>query len=182
MLLNQELTQPIQSAQPASGSSQLLRRRDVLALLCACAGGGAGGDAVWAQPKETPLPTPASLQTAGAAAKASGQPLVLLVSLPGCPWCELLRRNYLAPMRGEGVHAFQIMVNDRSRAVRDFSGVPSTGLEIAQSYGAKLTPTLLFLNATGQEIAPRIEGVASADLIGAQLQASLQAARERIAP
>lgn len=175
MLLNQELTQPIQLAPRCM---QPLQRRDVLALLCA----SIGARAVWAQPKETPLPTPASLQTAGAAAKDLGQPLVLLVSLPGCPWCELLRRNYLAPMRGEGLQAFQIMVNDRARAVRDFKGAPSTGADVAQSYGAKLTPTLLFLNAAGQEIAPRVEGVASADLIGAQLQASLQTARQRIAP
>lgn len=175
MLLNQELTQPIQLA---PRRVQPLLRRDVLALLCA----SLGARAVWAQPKETPLPTPASLQAAGTAAKALGQPLVLMVSLPGCPWCELLRRNYLAPMRGEGVQAFQITVNDRTRAVRDFKDAPSTGFDIAQGYGAKLTPTLLFLNVVGQEIAPRIEGVASADLIGAQLQTSLQTARERIVP
>jgi thioredoxin-related protein len=175
MLLNQELTQ---QTLPVHVCAARLQRRSVVALVCVLA----SAHNAWAQSKETPLPTPASLQAAGAAAKAMGQPLVLMVSLPGCPWCELLRRNYLAPMRGEGVHAFQIMVNDRTRTVRDFSGAPSTGADIAQIYGAKLTPTLLFLNAAGQEIAPRIEGVASADLIGAQLQASFQKARERLTP
>jgi hypothetical protein len=56
-----------------------------------------------AQPKETFLPTPASLREAALAAQSKGEPLVLLVSLPGCVWCELLRRSYLAPMRNEGV-------------------------------------------------------------------------------
>jgi hypothetical protein len=179
MLLNKELTLQIRPTLDSASVAVLsTKRRSALVLLCAYA----ASPVVGAQPKETPLPTPASLQVAGAAAQAQRQPLVLMVSLPGCPWCELLRRNYLAPMRSEGVHAFQIMVNDRSRAVRDFSGAPSTGFDLAQSYGAKLTPTLLFLNATGQEIAPRIEGIASADLLGAQLQASLQTARERIRP
>lgn len=145
-------------------------------VLCLCA--------PWAraQGKETPLPTPASLQVAAATAAAQREPVVLLVSLPGCPWCELLRRNYLAPMRSEGVQAFQIMVNDRKLVVRDFNGQPSTGAAIAQSYQAKLTPSVLFLNASGQEIAPRIEGVASADLLGVQLDAGLQTARKRLAP
>jgi thioredoxin-related protein len=133
-----------------------------------------------AQPRETALPTPASLQTAALAAQSKGEPLVLLVSLPGCPWCELLRRNYLAPMRAEGLPAFQITVNDRKQSVATFQGLSSHGADIAQAYQAKLTPTVLFLNAQGVEIAPRITGVASADLIGAQLDSAIQAARLQV--
>jgi thioredoxin-related protein len=110
----------------------------------------------------------------------TGEPLVLLVSLPGCPWCELLRRNYLAPMRAEGLPAFQITVNDRKRPVANFQGVSSHGADIAQVYQAKLTPTVMFLNAQGVEIAPRIAGVASADLVGAQLDNALVTARQQL--
>lgn len=190
MLLNPELKSQMQAAHRAHYAAPVVHhatgraaRQAVFALaaawalvLCLCA--------PWAraQGKETPLPTPASLQVAAVAATTQREPIVLLVSLPGCPWCELLRRNYLAPMRLEGVQAFQIMVNDRTRMVRDFNGQPNTGAAIAQSYQAKLTPTVLFLDARGQEIAPRIEGVASADLLGAQLEGNLQAARKRLAP
>ncbi len=138
-----------------------------------------GGWAV-AQRRETPLPTPASLRSAAQAAQAKGEPLVLLVSLPGCPWCELLRRNYLAPMRSEGVHAFQITVNDRKQVVADVKGQPSHGADIAVAYQALLTPTVLFLNAEGAEIAPRIEGVASAEMLGSVLDERLAAARARL--
>ena len=151
-------------------------RRQLLAVL-ACA---AWGSSARAQGRETPLPTPASLRDVATQAQRQCAPLVLLVSLPGCPWCELLRRNYLAPMRKEGLPAFQIVVNDRQRAVVNLQGQPSNGADIANSYRAVLTPTVLFLNAQGVEVAPRIEGVASADLIGAQLDAALLAARLKV--
>jgi Thioredoxin-like domain len=136
-------------------------------------------EAAHAQPKETFLPTPTSLREAALLAQSKGEPLVLLVSLPGCVWCELLRRNYLAPMRNEGVHVFQITVNDKKQVVDNFQGQPSQGADIATAYRAKFTPTLMFFNAQGQEIAKRIEGVASLDMIGALIDARLAAARQQ---
>jgi Thioredoxin-like domain len=130
-----------------------------------------------AQAKETFLPTPVSLREAALAAQSKGEPLVLLVSLPGCPWCELLRRNYLAPMRNEGVQAYQITVNDRKQVVTDFKNQRSYGADISEAFQAKLTPTVLFLNADGAELASRMEGVASVDMVGALLDARLLAAR-----
>lgn len=80
-------------------------------------------------------------------------------------------------MRGEGVHAFQITVNDGTTVVADFAGNPSSGQHITDLYKAKMNPTLLFFNARGEEIAPRIVGVASTELIGNQIDQSLQTAR-----
>ncbi len=133
-----------------------------------------------AQAKETFLPMPTSLRDVALAAQTKGEPLVLLVSLPGCVWCELLRRSYLAPMRSEGVHAFQITVNDSKQVVENFKGQPSNGADIASAYQAKFTPTLMFLNSQGQETAKRIVGVASVDLIGALIDARLATARQSV--
>jgi hypothetical protein len=137
-------------------------------------------EAAHAQPKETFLPTPTSLREAALAAQSKGEPLVMLVSLPGCVWCELLRRNYLGPMRLEGVHAFQITINDKKQVVDNFQGQPSHGANIATAHQAKFTPTLMFFNAQGQEIAKRIEGVASVDMVGALIDARLATARQQI--
>ena len=154
----------------------LTQRRGALAWLASAAVPAVA----LAQPKETFLPTPTSLRDAALAAQSQGEPLVLLVSLPGCVWCELLRRSYLAPMRREGVHAFQITVNNRQLAIANFQGQASHGADIAGAYQAKFTPTLLFLNVQGQETAKRIEGVASVDLIGALIDARLATARQSV--
>jgi thioredoxin-related protein len=123
---------------------------------------------------------PSDLAQAARAAVRDGQPLVLMVSLPGCPWCELLRRNYLTPLRAEGLPAFEFMVNDRSSALRDFQGKNLSPEALARQWSVSITPSLLFFNAQGQEIAPRIEGVASADFVGAVIDERLAHARQSL--
>ena len=94
--------------------------------------------------KNSLLPLPIDLAQVSRAAAQGGQPLVLMVSLPGCPWCELLRRNYLTPLRAEGLPAFEFMVNDRSNAVRDFQGKNTLPAALASQWKVSITPTLLF--------------------------------------
>ncbi|MBS7806276.1 thioredoxin fold domain-containing protein [Variovorax sp. PCZ-1] len=126
------------------------------------------------------MPWPADLRQAAAQANAHGEPLVLMVSLPGCPWCELLRRNYLIPMQSEGVAAYEFMINERSRTLLDFKAQRITPSAFSAALKVTNTPTLLFFDKAGQELAPRIEGVASADFLGAILDERLATARARL--
>lgn len=141
----------------------------------------------WAQSRPVPqrlLPTPTSLQRAVREAAARGEPLVLMVSLPGCPWCELLRRNYLGPMRSEmprPLMAYEISITDHRTALVDLDGRASTARAVSDRLRVSKTPTVLFFNAQGQEVAPRIEGVASAELIGAVLDERIGMARRVLA-
>lgn len=136
---------------------------------------------LFAQARDTHLPRPRSLPASARAAVALGQPLVLLVSLPGCPYCEVVRRNYLLPMRtSDGLHAMQIDVNDRRNTIIDFNGQPSNAYELTRRWKARVTPTVLFLDAQGREIAPRIEGVAVVDFFGAYLEERLTQARQAL--
>ncbi len=144
------------------------------------AGASLAGPAAWA--RDSALPVPASLQVAGREAAQSGEPLVLLVSLPGCPYCELVRRSYLLPMRSEGLHAWQISVNDRQITVHDFAGNMSHGAALARQWQAAFTPTVLFFDARGNEIAKRLVGVAVPDFYGAYLDAELATARGKLGP
>ncbi|MCJ0764593.1 thioredoxin fold domain-containing protein [Variovorax terrae] len=134
-----------------------------------------------ARAADSALPVPASLQVAARAAARRGEPLVLLVSLPGCPYCELVRRSYLLPLRAEGLHAWQIDVTDRRQVVHDFKGQPATGAGLAERWKAGFTPTVLFFDARGQELAPRLVGVAVPDFYGAYLDEALATARKKLA-
>lgn len=126
------------------------------------------------------LPFPGDLSAAARLAANANQPFVLMVSVPGCPWCELLRRNYLLPMASNGLPAYEFMLNERSRTVQDFKAQRVTPAAMSHALKITITPTLLFFDAQGREIAPRIEGVASADFIGAVIDERIAAARERI--
>jgi len=154
----------------------LPRRRAALALGAAAL----AGLPRWAAARESALPVPASLRDAGRQAQAAGEPLVLLVSLPGCPYCELVRRNYLLPMRAEGLRAWQIDVTDTQRTVRDFEERASTGAALAARWKAGFTPTVLFFDARGMELADRLVGMTSVDFYGAYLDDALASARHKL--
>ena len=135
--------------------------------------------AAWAQAKDTALPVPTSLSQAALAAKAQGQPLVLLISLPGCVYCELVRRSYLLPLLPEaGLQAWQLDISNRSARLIGFDGKPTTAAAQVKAWKATFTPTVLFIGSQGQELAERLIGIAVPDFYGAYLEQRLAMARK----
>ncbi|SFC08709.1 hypothetical protein SAMN05216344_108174 [Polaromonas sp. OV174] len=133
------------------------------------------------QAKDTALPVPASLPAAALAASRQGEPLVLLVTLPGCPYCELVRRNYLLPARhSTGLPAWQLDISSRSTPLTGFDGKASTAAAQIKALKANFTPTVLFLGPQGQELAERLVGVAVPDFYGAYLDERLAQARKAL--
>lgn len=131
---------------------------------------------------DTALPVPESLPAAAKVAAAKKEPLVLLVSLPGCPYCEVVRRNYLLPARrDDGLHAWQLNITDRSTPLVGFDGKATTAAAQVAAWKAGFTPTVLFLGPTGQELAERLVGLASLDFYGAYLDERLATARKVLA-
>lgn len=136
-----------------------------------------------ARAAESSLPFPRSLPEEARAAAARKEPLVLLVSLPGCPFCEQVRRSYLLPMsREEGMHAFQIDVADARRSLIAFGGRQKHPVDLVREWKVDVTPTVLFLGPTGQEIAERLVGIAVPSFYGGYLDQRLDAARRALKP
>lgn len=155
--------------------SQVARRQFTAAL--------AAGLAVpqLALAKDTALPVPASLPAAAGIAALKNEPLVLLVSLPGCPFCELVRRNYLLPGQRDGsLHAWQLNISDRTTPLTGFDGQVTTAAAQVAAWKAGFTPTVLFLGPAGQDLAERLVGLASVDFYGAYLEERLTQARKAV--
>ena len=129
---------------------------------------------------DTTLPIPDSLLDVAEAAARLGEPLVLLISLPGCPYCELVRRNYLLPARADGLPVWQINMADKQRPLVGFDGKTSHAAEQIERWKIRLAPTLLFLNPKGMALAERLVGIASVDFYGAYLDARLATARQAV--
>lgn len=127
------------------------------------------------------LPTPASLRAAAQAAARHAEPLVVMTTLPGCPYCDLVRNHHLLPMRREGkVQAVQMDIRDRSSTVQGFRGETTTPAEQVRLWKARFAPTVLFLGPEGQELAERLVGVAVPDFYGEYLEARLAEARLKL--
>lgn len=154
----------------------LSRRQGLRAL--ALLGLGASGVAPARAAGKT-LPLSASLPDELARALKARQPLVVMVSLHRCPWCEEVRNNYLAPMRAqERLPVVQVdMLSPRQ--TRDLQGTPTTHEALVRAWDVKVAPTVLFLGPQGKEVADRLVG-GSPDFYSAYLDRRLALAREAV--
>ena len=148
------------------------------AALCALALLGAGQLAP-ARAADKKLPLSSALDRELARALKAGQPLLAMVSLHRCPWCEMVRNNYLAPMRAQdGLQVVQLDMLS-PRATRTFAGEPTTHDALVRAWDVKIAPTVLFLGAGGREVADRLVG-GSPDFYSSYLDRRLEQARKAV--
>ena len=150
-----------------------VRRR----LMLAAALAGAAGTRLVAAAPLAVLQEAHSLPLALAQALGKGNPLVVMVSLEGCPFCHTVRQNYLAPLvREQGLGVVQVNMQS-ARPLQDFQGGMTTHAQMIQSWRIKIAPTVLFFGGGGVEVAERLTGASLPDFYGAYLDDRLQQAR-----
>lgn len=131
--------------------------------------------AVQAAP-DSRLPLALSLKDELAAALRLAQPLVLMVSLEGCPFCRVVREHHLLPLLQEGQPIAQVDMRSDARLI-DFAGRSRTHDELVRAWKVVSAPTLLFFGKGERELAPRLQGSSIPDFYGAYLEQRLHAAR-----
>lgn len=151
-------------------------RRNAMRLLAALGGAVAiPGKAAVAQ-----LPTAESLPQELARALAKGSPLVVMVSLEGCPFCKIARENYLYPMHvRQGLPVVQIDMRSLNN-LKTFQNTTTSHDEWIRAAGIKVAPTLLFYGRGGVEVAERMTGGYIPDFYGAYLEERLNIAKSRL--
>ena len=99
--------------------------------------------------------------------------VVVLFSIPDCPYCEQIRREQLLPLVRDRGLADSLVVREVSiggaRTLVDFQGVPTTEAAFAREAQAKFSPTVAFFAPTGNQVAPAIVGARLPDFYGAYL-------------
>lgn len=86
-----------------------------------------------------------SLTRHSAMAKRTGRPLVVMTSLPGCPYCDLVRDHYLSPMAlANEVVAVQLNITDNTAMVEDFDGQARSAKTIAKRWDARFAHLVIF--------------------------------------
>lgn len=100
-----------------------------------------------------------NLQQLASEAQAAGKPLVLMFSLPDCPYCKVVRRNYLAPMlREANPPMIRELTMTSAQSIHDYDGSRTTPAAIAKRYGVVVAPTLVFVDAAGEMLAEPLVG------------------------
>ncbi len=110
--------------------------------------------------------------------------LVLEFSSQYCGFCRRLEELFLVPMQRNADYDRKVIIRkvslDMYETLVDFDGREKPTSEFASRYGVSLTPTLLFLNSSGEEMSEKLVGIWSEDYYGGYIDNRIDEARERM--
>ena len=134
--------------------------------------------------KEKNLPALSSWAAAASLAQKAHVPIVVMVSLEGCGFCKIVRQSHLLPLEAmektkPRAIVRQIEINGM-QMVLDVNGKAISHREFAQKLGAKVAPTVFFLNASGEQIASSLEGGLLSDFYSAYLDDAIEVATKKV--
>jgi thioredoxin-related protein len=133
---------------------------------------------------EVRVPVVTDLQHDGELARTQHLPILLTFTSSICSYCDLLEEDFLQPMLLSGDYTDRVLIRklviDGGRTIRDFNGDPSTADKLSDRYRVFVTPTLLFVDGNGNELAERMLGINTPELFGGYLDDCIDTALERI--
>lgn len=129
---------------------------------------------------EVRVPVAKDLQQEGRQAQARQLPILLTFSADDCSYCELLEEDFLEPMLLSGEYGDRTIITklilDDGSSVNDFSGRDIEATQLSDRYRVFVTPTILFVDGEGNELAERIVGINTPELFGGYLEACIDTA------
>ncbi|WP_136419025.1 thioredoxin [Herbaspirillum sp. ST 5-3] len=131
------------------------------------------------------LPAPIDLSQDGSVAKQRGKPVVILFSLPGCSFCNVVRRNYLAPLlrdlpEQQRPVIREVQVNGGSMLI-GFHRERISQHALASSYDIRFAPTVVMLDSAGRILTAPIVGGDTVGLYGGYLDNAFAEAARKLA-
>ena len=153
----------------------------LLLLLIPLTGANAGQVTV---PAKVPLTD--NLQADARLARERNLPLLIMFSMRGCGYCDMVREDFLEPMLKSGDYADKVIMRiirvDDYGEVRDFDGEYRQTSNIATRYRASVTPTVIFVDHKGHELAPRLLGISTPGFYGGYLDEGIDRSLRLLRP
>ena len=127
---------------------------------------------------------PADLRVVAQEAQQRQIPILIMFSREGCPYCEVVREEFLKPMLRSGDYADRVLIleihSDRYASLRDFNGDMISAESLAHRYRASFAPTVVFLDHHGKEMAKRLIGITTRDYYGGYLDEAINQSLQRV--
>jgi len=130
------------------------------------------------------IPEATDLRMLGDLARKHQLPVMLMVSQQDCPYCVLLKSDILNPMMVSGDYTDRVIMAelriDLGDSIIDFDGQAVSPRDVALRYKSTFSPTLLFLDADGNQVRKRMIGVNTIEMYGYYVDESIDAALKTI--
>ncbi|MFO7603607.1 MAG: thioredoxin family protein [Gammaproteobacteria bacterium] len=130
------------------------------------------------------LPVFTDLAAVAAQAQERRLPVLLMFSMDGCGYCRVVEEDFLKPMLRSGDYRDRVIIGmiklDSYQSLRDFDGDEVSAADLASRYRASLTPTVVFVDPEGRELAPRVIGMTTVYFYGGDLDDGINAALQKM--
>jgi thioredoxin-related protein len=131
------------------------------------------------------LPALTDLREDAQQVRRTREPLIVLFSLPGCPYCKAIRQSYLAPLlreppAGHPVHIREVDITSKA-VLTGLQGEVMTQAQFAAHHKIKVTPVVLMLDANGVPLADPLVGGDTAGFYGSYFDNALERSRKALA-
>lgn len=130
------------------------------------------------------VPLAINLHREGRQAEQACIPLLLEFAAGECEYCTLLEEEILNPTLLNRDYDQRVLMRklliDRSGKLLDFNDTPVSAAELASRYRVFVTPTLLFVDSQGSELAERMVGVTTLEFYGGYLDQAIDASSQRL--
>lgn len=156
-----------------------------------------------AQQRHPPLPLLTNFTADAARAQKEHLPILVLVSIERCPYCEQIRRSHLIPLsrqanpgvliREVDLRSSQLIkepvsaASQAGRNARHAAALPTaaaqgsvTHAQWAERYGLRAAPTVLLLSPSGELLAESLVGASIPDFYGAYLEERIETAKRKL--
>lgn len=124
------------------------------------------------------------LAALGAEARSSRRAILLMFSQDDCPYCAIMEANYLRPMLMSGEYDDKVIIRkvkiDDFETLIDFDGRRIEPDHLTGRYRAWVTPTLVFLNSDGEEMAPKLVGIGTEGFFAGEIDQAINVALTRV--
>lgn len=130
------------------------------------------------------IPELLDLRAELAAAGRAHLPLLVLFSADYCRYCTVVKNDFLKPMMYsgdyEGKVLFRMVTLRAGRELVDVDGRRIDAREFADRYEVRVTPTLVFIDAQGRQVAEKMVGLTTPDFFGGYLDDAITTAHHRV--
>jgi len=124
------------------------------------------------------------LQALGQQANKLKLPILMMFSQDNCPYCVLMEENYLRPLLRNREYDEKLLIRkfkiDSDKTLTDFDGSPIKAQALKDRYQSYVTPTLVFVNSNGEQIATKLVGIGTEGFFAGDIDQAIEMARRHL--
>ena len=139
-----------------------------------------------AGPEKGPDDIPMAQDLSALALKANQEhiPIMIMYAAETCEYCERLEDDLLGPMHVSGNYNDRVIIRkimiDAIDYMKDFHGKSVDAEEFAFIRGIQVTPTLRFVDAEGNQLAPEMVGYNTPEMYASYIEKAIESSRRAI--